>query len=171
MLRYARDLSESLFANHQNNLDVAFLLTPYPAKGPAGEVVSEITLEMGGDRLRYRMGPQEQQEMHWPGKSGGQLTMLQAKRTILQAKAYGSWVPNKDFDFKGEWGFFHLLDRARVMSHRQDHRRFKIEWDMHTPKGERFIVRYDLIAHSIQNPFHKDFFKNFHCTQDLGSEA
>ena len=157
-LRYSRHLSESLFANLQNNTEVPFILTPYPAKGPAGQFVSEISLGIGGEHLRYRMGPQEQQQMHWPGKTS-------ADGTILQVNANGTWETK---EFKGEWGWFHLLDEARILPHSRDDRRFKVEWDMQTRSGQQYTVMYDLIAHSSKNPFRPNFFKNFHCMPDLG---
>lgn len=157
-LRYSRHLSESLFANLTNSTEVPFVLTPYPAKGPAGRFVSEIFLKIGGQSLRYRMGPQEQQQMHWPGKTS-------ADGTILQVNVNGTWETKK---FKGEWGWFHLLDGARVLPHSRDDRHFKIEWDLQTRNGQQFTVMYDLIAHSSKNPFRQNFFKNFHCVSDLG---
>ena len=157
-LRYARHLSESLFVNLQNSAEVPFVLTPYPAKGPAGRFVSEIFLKMGGQPLRYRMGPQEPQQMNWPGKT---IT----DDTILQANANGLWETKT---FKGEWGLFHLLDEARIIPHSRDDRRFKVEWDMQTRKGQQFTVHYDLIANGSKNPFRANFFTNFHCVPDLG---
>ena len=69
-LREARLLSDSLFSTRQNSPEVSFILVPYPGRGPAGELATEINMEIGGELLRYRMGPQEQYRMRWPGETG-----------------------------------------------------------------------------------------------------
>jgi type VI secretion system protein ImpL len=154
-LQYARYLSEGLFTKGNADLGVAFDLYPYPPVGPGGRTVSEISLEIGGDRLRYRMEPQEPYGMKWPGQAG-------ANGAVLQVQMNGSWQ-NKDK--KGWWGFFRLLDAGQVAE--LSDTQFRVQWEVAGPDLRSVVVQYDLTAPSYKNPFHPGFFTRFACMQQL----
>ncbi|WP_454063428.1 type VI secretion system membrane subunit TssM [Candidatus Nitrospira salsa] len=154
-LEHARFLSESLFPSGQSGPHVEFDLFPYPDQGLAAPLVSEIRLALGEQEMLYQMGPQEWEQLVWPGISG-------SGGAALQVKVNGAWEPR---EAKGWWGLFRLLDGARITPISDT--AFKIEWAFQSSNSKILHLRYDLKARSARNPFHPDFFEKFSCTSSL----
>lgn len=150
-LRQARHLSESLFPRGNPDLKLSFSLYPYPSSG-----VTEILLSADGKELRYRNEPQEWHEFSWPGPSGTPGAMLQVQSGgSRQMQQYG-----------GRWGFFKLLDAAKITP--VSSIVYKIEWELKGPDGKAIKVRYDLRAQSVKNPFKPGFFSETLCPNRIG---
>jgi len=150
-LRRARILSESLFPRGNPDLKLSFDLYPYPSSG-----VTEILISADGKDLRYRNEPQEWHEFSWPGPSGTPGAILQVQSGgSRQAQQYG-----------GRWGFFKLLDAAKITP--VSSTIYKIEWELKGSDGKVIKVRYDLRAQSYKNPFKPGFFSEFHCPSKIG---
>jgi type VI secretion system protein ImpL len=149
-LRQARLLSESLFPRGNADLKLSFDLYPYPSAG-----VSETLLSVDGKDLRYRNEPQEWHAFAWPGPSG-------TPGAVLQAQGGGARQMQQH---AGRWGFFKLLDSARVTP--VSSTVYKIEWELKGSDGKVIKVRYDLRAQSVKNPFKPGFFSEFHCPSKI----
>lgn len=150
-LRRARLLSESLFPRGNPDLKISFDLYPYPSAG-----VSETLLSVDGKDLRYRNEPQEWHAFAWPGPSG-------TPGAILQAQGGGSRQVQQ---YTGRWGFFKLLDTARVTP--ASSTVYRVEWNLKGSDGKVTKVRYDLRAQSVKNPFRPGFFSEFLCPGRIG---
>jgi type VI secretion system protein ImpL len=81
--------------------------------------VSEITLEVDGQSVSYRNGPQSWKPMTWPGAEG-------APGASIKAKGLGK---NGDVVRKGDWGFWRLLQEATV-SGAAGQQVYSIKWDL-----------------------------------------
>ena len=150
-LRRARLLSESLFPRGNPDLKLSFSLYPYPSSG-----VSESLISVDGKDLRYRNEPQEWHELTWPGPSG-------TPGAVLQAQSGGTRQMKQ---YSGRWGFFKLLDTARITP--VSSTVYKVEWELKGPDGKGVTVRYDLRAQSYKNPFKPGFFSEFACPGKIG---
>ncbi|TAK06649.1 MAG: type VI secretion system membrane subunit TssM [Candidatus Manganitrophaceae bacterium] len=150
-LRRARMLSEGLFPRGNPDLKLTFDLYPYPSSG-----VSEILISADGKDLRYRNEPQEWHEFSWPGPSG-------TPGAVLQVQSGGSRQVQQ---YGGRWGFFKLLDAARITP--VSSTIYKIEWELKGGDGKVIKVRYDLRAQSYKNPFKPGFFSESLCPGRIG---
>ncbi|KIG13332.1 IcmF-related protein [Enhygromyxa salina] len=81
--------------------------------------VSEISLEVDGQKVTYRNGPQSWKPMTWPGTEG-------APGASIKAKGLGK---TGDVLRKGDWGFWHLLEEATV-SGAAGQQVYSIKWDL-----------------------------------------
>ena len=150
-LQHARLISESLFPRGSSDIKVSFDLYPHPSPG-----VSETRLQIGGKVLRYRNEPEEWHEFGWPGSSatsGAQLLV-------------NTGLSRRSFQYDGRWGFFKLLDRARIIPVSTTH--YRVEWKYSTDGRKQQWVRYDIKAHSYKNPFRAGFFTDFKCLAGVG---
>ena len=130
---------------------VAFDLTPEGAEG-----VTESTLEIDGQQLRYRNERALPSPFAWPGKSGSP----QAKITIsVSGTGERPGIPTID----GEWALFRLMARARVLQ--QDQTTYSVIWPITSTDGRKFEIRYKLRARNVQNPFAPGFFEGLHCPE------
>ena len=78
-----------------------FELQPVPTPG-----LTDILLEIDGQKLLYRMGPQSWTTFTWPGPSSGQ-------GARLQATSFGGATVQVQ-NFPARLGFLRLLDQARI---------------------------------------------------------
>lgn len=150
-LRKARILSESLFPRGHSDLHLSFDLYPHPASG-----VTEVLLAIDGKEFRYRNEPQEWREFPWPGPSSAPGARLQIQRG-------GMWLAMQQI---GRWGFFKLLDDARMTP--LNNTSYQIEWALKGPDGKITRARYDLRAQSVKNPFKPGFFSEVGCRSQIG---
>lgn len=85
----------------QDGESCRFELQPVPTPG-----LTDILLEVDGQRLLYRMGPQTWIPLSWPGQSSAQGARLQVT-SFVGATA-------QIHNFQGRLGLLRLLDQARV---------------------------------------------------------
>ncbi len=81
--------------------------------------VSETTLEVDGQKVSYRNGPQQWTPMVWPGTEGD-------PGASIKAKGLGK---NGDVVRKGDWGFWRLLAEATVTGS-AGQQVYSIKWDL-----------------------------------------
>jgi type VI secretion system protein ImpL len=155
-IQQARYIAESLFIKGAPDMGTIFEVYPYPPQGLASRAVSEIRLEIGGQPLRYRMEPQEWQEIKWPGSTT-------ASGVSLQVQVGNAWVTK---DYKGIWGLFKLITAGRVAPGEND-ALVKVQWDLQAPDSRSIQVKYDLRGQSYKNPFRPGMFQKFRCIQHL----
>ncbi|HET6371580.1 MAG TPA: type VI secretion system membrane subunit TssM, partial [Nitrospiria bacterium] len=150
-LRQARMISEGLFPRGSAELKLSFDLYPYPSPG-----VSESVIQIDGKGLRYRNEPQEWHEFIWPGPSGTPGAVVQAH--------FGNMLPSEQFS--GRWGFFKLLDSAKITP--LSNTVYKVEFDLKGQTPRPLKIRYDLRAQSYKNPFKPGMLSDFHCPAKVG---
>jgi len=148
-LENANALRRAIYGAGGAEPSVRFDLTPQ-----AVPEVTESILEIDGQQLLYRNERALPTAFSWPGKAG-------APQSRISIAVTGSGerpgIPTID----GEWGFFRLLRRARLVPRSQT--TFSVVWPLNSTDGRRFDIRYKLQARSVQNPFEDNFFSSVRC--------
>ncbi|UXY14571.1 type VI secretion system membrane subunit TssM [Chitiniphilus purpureus] len=114
-----------------------FELQPVPTPG-----LSEITVEIDGQTLRYRNGPQPWQAFSWPGTTGSQGARIQ----VVAFNGVSTVVANQP----GRMGFMRLLGQARVNDSEMN--AGQLEWRMKSGNQESDAVRVNFRMVSGVNP-------------------
>ncbi len=122
--------------------DFSFNLTPEYLDASA----TRLAIEIDGQTLEYRHGPQKSVAMKWPGQGAGQAAVT------LDTQSGGS--PNAVYS--GPWAWFRLLDSARVQP--QTDTRFLVNF---TVGGSSARVLLD--AATIRNPLRENVLQGFSC--------
>jgi type VI secretion system protein ImpL len=156
-LERAKFISDGLFTRGSPDLGSIVEVYPYPPQGLAGRNVTEVRLDIGGQRLGYRMEPQEWWEMKWPGPtpSAGAGLLVQVGNT---------WVTR---EYKDVWGLFKLIKAGFVEATDHSEVMIKVKWDIQSPDTKPLQVQYDVKGRSARNPFRPGFFERFNCMQHL----
>lgn len=105
-----------------------------------------MTLEIDGQTLEYRHGPQRAVSMVWPGPAPGQAALALEERSGAQPNI----VTN------GPWALFRLLAQGQLQA--QGETRFVVSYSL-GGRNVRFIVQ----ASSSRNPFASDLLHGFNC--------
>jgi len=111
------------------------------------ENVDRFRLEIDGQALEYRHGPQKAVSMTWPGAAVGQ--------AIASFEQRGGAHPQTAF--QGPWALFRLLDQASVVP--QSDTRLLATFKVN---GSQARVVFD--AASIRNPIVRQDVVRFHCS-------
>jgi type VI secretion system protein ImpL len=154
-LTHARLLSESLFPRGSMSPGISFEVYPHPVLGGV-KSATEIRLEVGGQTFRYQNGPQEWEEIKWPGPTP-------AAGALLQVQVNGTWITR---EVKDLWGLFRLIEAGRVSSVAGDER-YRVQWDLPATDGQAVKVQYDLRTATHKNPFRPGLFEQFRCVERL----
>ncbi|MFO0698097.1 MAG: type VI secretion system membrane subunit TssM [Nitrospira sp.] len=154
-LTHARLLSESLFPRGSMSPGISFEVYPHPVLGGV-KSATEIRLEVGGQTLRYQNGPQEWEEVKWPGPTP-------AAGALLQVQVNGTWITR---EVKDLWGLFRLIEAGRVSSIAGD-AQYRVQWDLPAADGQAVKVQYDLRTSTHKNPFRPGLFEQFRCVAHL----
>jgi type VI secretion system protein ImpL len=109
---------------------------------------TRFTLELDGQTLDYRHGPQQSRPMSWPGASGAG----QAAVTFEERTGGGPSVVKQ-----GPWAWFRALEQAQVRRD-SDTRVFV------TFSAGSHTMRVVLDAASVRNPFVRDELAGFRCS-------
>lgn len=120
-----------------------FSLTPTGLDG----AVPRLAIEIDGQLLEYRHGPQRTQALAWPGPSPGQASVL--------FEEGGGAGPNRSY--LGPWALFHLLDEATVTPQSDVRYQVGLSAGGHS-------ARLLLEAASVRNPFSRNELRAFHCS-------
>lgn len=123
--------------------EARFTLTPDSLDAAA----TRFTLELDGQTLDYRHGPQQSRPMSWPGGSAGQAAFA------FEERAGGGPSAVK----QGPWAWFRALDQAQVR--RDSDTRVFVTFGAGTHS-----MRVVLEAASIRNPFVRDELAGFRCS-------
>jgi type VI secretion system protein ImpL len=154
-LTHARLLSESLFPRGSMSPGISFEVYPHPVLGGV-KSATEIRFEVGGQTLRYQNGPQEWEEVKWPGPTP-------AAGALLQVQVNGTWITR---EVKDLWGLFRLIEAGRVSSVAGD-AQYRVQWDLPGTDGQAVKVQYDLRTATHKNPFRPGLFEQFRCVEHL----
>ncbi len=112
---------------------------------------SQIILDVDGQLVKYRHGPQEPQTIQWPGPGGSTQVRLQ-----VQPLTGGGPPP-----LEGPWALFRLFDRAEIAASSQPER-FTVTFNF---DGRKAV--FDVTTSSVQNPFRLKELEQFHCPSRL----
>jgi type VI secretion system protein ImpL len=97
-LQHAQEVTTVLFPQGSSEPQVAFSVRVRPTPR-----IAAVFLEVDGQRIEYRNGPEEWHKLTWPGKSPGASLRVRAadgQEEVLQRD--------------GEWGLFRLLEAGSV---------------------------------------------------------
>jgi len=123
--------------------EARFTLTPDSLDAGA----TRFTLEIDGQTLDYRHGPQQSRQMAWPGGGAGQAVIA------FEERAGGGPSVVK----QGPWALFRALDQAQVR--RDSDTRVLVTFTAGTHSA-----RVVLDATSVRNPFVRDELAGFRCS-------
>ncbi|HEY8508373.1 MAG TPA: type VI secretion system membrane subunit TssM, partial [Steroidobacteraceae bacterium] len=119
-----------------------FTLTPDSLDASA----TRFTLEVDGQSLEYRHGPQQTRAINWPGTAGAASFAFEDRNGPIPGLAK-----------QGPWAWFRLLDAAEVTA--QSDTRFRITFNA---GGKSASVLLE--ASSIRNPFGRNALAGFRCS-------
>jgi type VI secretion system protein ImpL len=141
----AQRIREMFFRPGGQESDVRFRVTPTALDADA----TRFLLEIDGQSVEYRHGPERSVPATWPGQSAGPAAVT------FEMRAGGR--PNEAF--QGAWAWFRLLDRARLSAETE------VRYELTFAKdGHEARVRID--AASIRNPFNtRDELRQFRCSE------
>jgi type VI secretion system protein ImpL len=125
--------------------EVRFRVTPTELDAD----VTRFLLEVDGQNVEYRHGPERSVPASWPGQSAGPAAVT------FEMRAGGR--PNAAY--QGAWAWFRLLDNAHVSPETEVRSDVTFAKDGHEAK-----VRLE--AATIRNPFHdRDVLRQFRCSE------
>lgn len=135
-LEDARRISYGLFRKNSSELRMSFYLAPVPIPG-----VEELLFDTNGQLYRYRNEPEEWRRFSWPGQSqhGG-------ARIYLAKNAKQDWA---EIQYDGLWGFFHLLEQAKLKT--DGGAQYMGEWTLISQQGKKVPVKMKLRADKQTN--------------------
>ncbi len=141
----AQRIREMFFRPGGQESEVRFRLTPTALDAD----VTRFLLEVDGQTVEYRHGPERSVPATWPGQSAGPAAVT------FEMRAGGR--PNAAF--QGTWAWFRLLDSARTSRETEVRSELSFVRDGHEAK-----VRLE--AASIRNPFNdRDALRQFRCSE------
>ncbi|HEU0200448.1 MAG TPA: type VI secretion system membrane subunit TssM [Burkholderiaceae bacterium] len=111
--------------------------------------ITQFTLDVDGQLVRYSHGPQVPTAVQWPGPRGAG----QVRLTVAPARA-GS-AAGQTFD--GPWSLFRLFDGARIERTAQPEK-FRVTFDIDGRKAT-----FEVTTNSVQNPFRLRELEQFQC--------
>lgn len=146
--QYAAKIREVFFRGGSDKPSVQFNLKPVYLDPN----VSKFTLNMNGQTDVYRHGPMMSKRFMWPGTDGAGRVRLVAES--LQGRMSSELK-------EGTWAWFRILDKARF-SGTSSADRFQVTFNV-----DGSVMRYELYAQSVDNPFELPELENFRCPTKL----
>jgi type VI secretion system protein ImpL len=145
----AADIRDGLFPTGGQQIAVKFQLVPIDLA--AG--LSQVSVDIGGQRLTYAHGPVQPQAFQWPGPKGETLVRV----TLTPADGGAATVIERD----DPWSLLRLMDAGRVTSSGQPDK-FQVAFS--APAGS---ANFSLTASSVRNPFTLSALRSFRCPPKL----
>lgn len=115
--------------------------------------ITQFTLDVDGQLVKYAHGPQVLQSIQWPGAKGG----LSARVQVAPAGPTGA----SGFNTEGPWALFRLFDRAKVEGLGAPEK-FRVVFDV-----DGRSATFEVTASSVQNPFRLRELSEFRCPAGL----
>lgn len=115
--------------------------------------ITQLTLDIDGQIIRYQHGPQIGHSVRWPGPRGSGQVRL-ALEPVVAGRDAG-------LVFEGAWALHRLFDRARITPGGSPER-FEAEIEVGGRK-----VRFEVVAASLRNPFQLKALQEFSCPEGL----
>jgi type VI secretion system protein ImpL len=138
----AQHIREMYFKHGADRPEMRFTLTPVGLDSGA----SRVTLEMDGQSIEYRHGPERGQSAVWPGPAPGTAAVA------FEDRAGG----HPSLAFHGPWAWLHLLDAGKPEPEAEARFRLSYALGGHT-------AEFVLDATSIYNPVNKPDLQRFRC--------
>ncbi|MDD5036735.1 MAG: type VI secretion system membrane subunit TssM, partial [Methylococcaceae bacterium] len=114
--------------------------------------VDSFRLNIEGQEIVYRHGPEQVSRIQWPGPAAGSGVRIAFEMPDKRQLSRGK---------EGPWAWFRLLDESSLrQSGGAD--RFVVTFQM-----EGFTARYELRSASVNNPFNLTELQGFHCPESL----
>ena len=110
--------------------------------------ITNFTLDIDGDVVRYSHGPQVVKSVQWPGPSGRQQVRIEISPTPLSGQ--GALL------FQGPWALFRMVERAQLQSIGPE--KFLISFVIDGRKAQ-----FEVATSSVRNPFTLPEFAQFQC--------
>ncbi|MBI3897475.1 MAG: type VI secretion system membrane subunit TssM [Gammaproteobacteria bacterium] len=114
--------------------------------------ITQFLLDVDGQIVRYRHGPQVAQPVQWPGPRGSSQVRVEMSPPSTHA-AFGP--------FDGPWALFRMFDQVQIEPTEQPEK-FRITFNIGGRKA-----RFEVITSSVQNPFRLADLKQFQCPAKL----
>ena len=115
--------------------------------------ITQFTLDVDGQLVKYAHGPQVPQSIQWPGSKGG----ISARFQITPPAPSGA----SGVTTEGAWALFRLFDKARVEGLGAPEK-FKVSFEV---EGRQ--ANFEVTASSVQNPFRLHELSEFRCPSGL----
>lgn len=115
--------------------------------------ITQFTLDVDGQLVKYAHGPQQPQSIQWPGSKGG----LSARVQITPPGPSGASGQSTE----GPWALFRLFDRAQVEGMGAPEK-FKVTFNVDGRQAS-----FEVTASSVQNPFRLRELAEFRCPSGL----
>lgn len=115
--------------------------------------ISQFTLDVDGQLVKYSHGPQIPASVQWPGPRGS----TQVRVQLQPALASGS----SGLVTEGPWALFRLFDRLQIAPAGAPER-FRVTFDVDGRKAT-----FEVTASSVVNPFRLRDLAEFHCPGSL----
>ncbi|MBJ7554759.1 type VI secretion system membrane subunit TssM [Marinomonas spartinae] len=149
MFHEAYRIRKVFFDNSSGALGVGFGLKPEVLD----RSVSSIKLDINGQSLVYRHGPQRVISMSWPGPQP--LAGTKVEFSLIG----GGRLISQSYD--GEWSFFRMLD-ALQSKRSKTAKDLNMHFDV---EGNHAVIK--LLPNSVRNPFWNDSLESFTCPSKL----
>lgn len=111
--------------------------------------ITDLTIDIDGQSLRYAHGPVTVSPMAWPGPRGGAVASITANPRVRP--------DTSTLMAEGPWALFRLIDRGHL-SKTASSSRFTVDFDF---DGRRAVL--ELVGSGQANPQSSGLLKNFRC--------
>ena len=115
--------------------------------------ITQFILDVDGQSVEYRHGPQVPTSIQWPGPKGSTQVRLQ----IYPASISGT----SGQVFEGPWALFRMFDKIQITPSTQPEKFFA------TFNIDKRKVQFEIVTSSVQNPFRLQEFEQFNCPTRL----
>ncbi len=145
----AAAISASLLRQGQPNVN--FSIYPIPSSG-----LRIVRFESNGQKLIYQNEPQEWRHFNWPGTNQNPAAAISCLTSGNQSQM--------ELDFSGEWGLFHLLDKAEITPADNE---YLVSWTLETEFNQQAVIRFKLRPDRQSNAFTRDLFRGFQLPEKI----
>ncbi|MBC7503007.1 MAG: type VI secretion system membrane subunit TssM [Herminiimonas sp.] len=114
--------------------------------------ITQMTLDVDGQLLKYAHGPQVPTPITWPGPRGGQQVRIQLTPQITGGTGYAG---------DGPWALHRLFDRAQIRATAVPERFFALL----NVEGRK--IEFEITTNSVYNPFQLRELMDFKCPSSL----
>jgi len=149
-LERADIITDALFSQGAPKVKFAVNLTT------VSPIVSEITLDVDGQKRLYRNEKQFWRTFEWPGPDGPPGASMRIR---------GAGGLDEEVTREGPWGLFRLLESGSYVANEDDDRVFVVEWQFSAPP---VVVRMEVRPTRANHPFPVGFFRNTNCPPSIG---
>ncbi len=145
----AKIIREVFFRHGGNAAGMEFVFKPIDMDAS----ITQFTLDVDGQLVKYSHGPQIPISVKWPGPRGSSQVRLQ----ISPASAGGT----SGQVFEGPWALFRMFDKIEIEASEQSEKFFT------TFNVDGRKIQFEVVTSSVQNPFRLRELEQFSCPNRL----